>query len=167
MSTRPAFFTAVTSVDSSGLLEAAVATGSLAMPSKLPAPSFGTEEQAGPNGSFGACSFSMPSDFSGLCCEAADDGDSAALSLLSEEQAARLTGRIAAAATATAVRRIRVVNMVPYFLCGFELVIRKIGGPRGSGYGCHGVAVDGSRSLAARSPATTRPPIGRCDSIAV
>jgi hypothetical protein len=48
VSTRPAFVTAVTSVDSTGLAEAAVATGAVAMPAKLPAPVFGTEEQAGP-----------------------------------------------------------------------------------------------------------------------
>jgi hypothetical protein len=48
VSTRPAFFTAVTSVDSAGLAEAAVATGAVDMPLKLPAPDFGTDEQAGP-----------------------------------------------------------------------------------------------------------------------
>ncbi len=37
-------------MDSSLLLDAAVATGSCAMPSNEPAPSFGTDEQAGPNG---------------------------------------------------------------------------------------------------------------------
>src|SRR5581483_10180707 len=48
VSTRPAFLTAVTSVDSTGLAEAAVATGAVAMPVKLPAPVFGTEAQPGP-----------------------------------------------------------------------------------------------------------------------
>jgi hypothetical protein len=48
VSTSPAFFTAVTSVDSTGLAEAAVATGAAAIPLKLPAPDFGTDEQAGP-----------------------------------------------------------------------------------------------------------------------
>src|ERR1017187_3637711 len=48
VSTRPAALTAATSVDSTGLAEAAVATGAVAMPLKLPAPDFGTEEQAGP-----------------------------------------------------------------------------------------------------------------------
>src|SRR5690242_1166167 len=48
VSTRPACLTAVTSVDSAGLAEAAVATGALDMPLKLPAPDFGTDEQAGP-----------------------------------------------------------------------------------------------------------------------
>ena len=48
VSTRPAALTAVTRVDSAGLAEAAVATGAVAMPVKLPAPDFGTEEQAGP-----------------------------------------------------------------------------------------------------------------------
>ncbi len=50
VSTRSASPTAVTRVDSSGLLEAAVAAGSWAMPAKLPAPSFGTEAQPGPVG---------------------------------------------------------------------------------------------------------------------
>src|SRR5215469_1783700 len=48
VSTRPAFLTAVTRVDSTGLAEAAVATGAVAMPVKLPAPVLGTAEQAGP-----------------------------------------------------------------------------------------------------------------------
>src|SRR5947209_435866 len=48
VSTRPAFFTAVTRVDSKGLAEAAVATGAVAMPVKLPAPEAGTDEQPGP-----------------------------------------------------------------------------------------------------------------------
>jgi hypothetical protein len=38
----------VTSVDSSGLAEAAVATGAVAMPVKLPAPDAGTDAQPGP-----------------------------------------------------------------------------------------------------------------------
>src|SRR4051794_26719945 len=50
VSTRPAFLTAVTSVDRTGLLEAAVATGSADMPEKLPLPLLGTAEQAAPNG---------------------------------------------------------------------------------------------------------------------
>src|ERR1700729_2715561 len=48
VSTRPAFLTAVTRVDSTGLADAAVATGAVAMPVKLPAPLFGTEAQPGP-----------------------------------------------------------------------------------------------------------------------
>src|SRR5215207_674221 len=48
VSTRPASLTAPTRDDSTGLLDAAVATGSWAMPMKLPAPLAGTAEQAGP-----------------------------------------------------------------------------------------------------------------------
>src|SRR6202034_1593069 len=48
VSTRPAFSTAVTSVDSTGLAEAAVATGAAAIPLKLPAPDLGTDEQPAP-----------------------------------------------------------------------------------------------------------------------
>ena len=50
VSTRFAFLTAVTRVDSTGLFDAAVATGAVDMPVKLPAPEAGTAEQAGPNG---------------------------------------------------------------------------------------------------------------------
>lgn len=42
--TRPALVTAVTRVDSTGLAEAAVATGAVDMPVKLPAPVLGTAE---------------------------------------------------------------------------------------------------------------------------
>jgi hypothetical protein len=48
VSTRPAALTAATSVESTGLAEAAVATGAVDMPVKLPAPVLGTDEQAGP-----------------------------------------------------------------------------------------------------------------------
>src|SRR3954452_14122259 len=50
-STRPAAWTAWTSVDSAGLALAAVATGAVLMPSKLPGPEVGTAEQPEPNGS--------------------------------------------------------------------------------------------------------------------
>src|SRR6476646_916942 len=50
VSTRPAALTAVTSVESTGLLLAAVATGSVAMPLNEPLPSFGTAVQAVPKG---------------------------------------------------------------------------------------------------------------------
>src|SRR5215475_1268984 len=48
VSTSPAFLTAVTSVDSTGLADAAVATGAVAIPVKLPAPVFGTDAHPGP-----------------------------------------------------------------------------------------------------------------------
>src|SRR4051812_49754483 len=54
VSTRPAAVTAATSVDSSGLLLAAVAAGSSAMPAKLPSPSLGTLAQPGPDGAIEA-----------------------------------------------------------------------------------------------------------------
>src|SRR5215217_7990574 len=47
--TRSACLTAVTRVDSSGVLAAAVATGSWARASRLPAPLAGTAGQAAPN----------------------------------------------------------------------------------------------------------------------
>src|SRR5262249_45826570 len=50
VSTRPAFLTALTSVDSTGLADAAVAlaTGGVAMRVRLPAPDLGTAAHAGP-----------------------------------------------------------------------------------------------------------------------
>ena len=50
VSPRLAAVTAATSVDSSGLLLAAVPTGSSAMPLTLPSPSAGTAAQSGPVG---------------------------------------------------------------------------------------------------------------------
>src|SRR5882724_2026946 len=50
VSTRPAALTAATKVDSTGLADAAVATGTSAIPVKLPAPLVGTAEHAEPNG---------------------------------------------------------------------------------------------------------------------
>src|SRR3954451_23690898 len=49
-SARLAVVTACTSVDSAGLALAAVATGAVAMPAKLPAPSEGTAAHPAPNG---------------------------------------------------------------------------------------------------------------------
>ena len=48
VSTRSAFLTAVTRVDSTGLADAAVATGAVDMPVKLPDPEYGTDAQPGP-----------------------------------------------------------------------------------------------------------------------
>src|SRR5215472_16156186 len=48
VSTRSAFLTTATRVDRTGLAEAAVATGAVDMPVKLPAPVLGTAEHAGP-----------------------------------------------------------------------------------------------------------------------
>src|SRR5690348_6467484 len=102
VSTSPAFFTADTSVDRAGLLDAAVATGSWAMPSKEPAPLLGTDEQAGPNGSsIGDALLPMP-----LSAAVAEDFDAesafAEPSLLSL-QALNASGSTAAAARTTAV----------------------------------------------------------------
>src|SRR4051794_34445564 len=49
-STRLAAVSACVSVESTGFAPAAVATGTVAMPAKLPAPSAGTWEQPAPNG---------------------------------------------------------------------------------------------------------------------
>ncbi|CAO0831525.1 hypothetical protein SMICM17S_12531 [Streptomyces microflavus] len=106
VSTRPAFCTAVTSVESAGLLEAAVATGSFAMPSKLPAPSVGTPAQAGPNG-LSADVSSPAAGFDSSGVEPAADALSDALSELSSAQAVSDRGSRTAATTATAARRWR------------------------------------------------------------
>src|SRR5512132_3109175 len=66
VSTRSAFVTAVTRVDSSGVLEAAVATGSWAMASKLPAPLAGTVEQAAPNGPAAAIGDAVVAEAAGV-----------------------------------------------------------------------------------------------------
>ncbi|WP_308460719.1 transposase [Streptomyces sp. Ru72] len=47
-----------------------------------------------------------------------------------------------------------------------DLVTRPIGGPGAPGMAVKAEPLDGLRDLAAGSPATTRPPIGRRDSIA-
>ena len=78
VSTRPAFFTAVTSVDSTGLAEAAVATGAVAMPLKLPAPDFGTDEQAGPK-SMAAAAAADPPAAGAEADPAADDAGATTL----------------------------------------------------------------------------------------
>ena len=72
MSTRPAFLTAVTSVDSTGLADAAVATGAVDMPVKLPAPDLGTEAQPGPKSRGGGAGGGRADDIG------AEDEDAAA-----------------------------------------------------------------------------------------
>src|SRR6478735_5386977 len=106
VSTRPAFFTAVTRVERAGLLDAAVATGSWAMPSKEPAPSFGTVAQAGPNGpSAGVASSAGALDFSSAGAEDAALSAAASEELSSPPQAVSERGRTAAAVRARAARR--------------------------------------------------------------
>jgi hypothetical protein len=68
--------TAVTSVDRTGLLDAAVVTGSADMPEKLPLPLLGTAEQPAPNGLSGMAAELV------LAPPAAGAEDEAALSLL-------------------------------------------------------------------------------------
>src|ERR1700734_1455103 len=69
VSTRSAFLTAVTRVDSTGLFDAAVATGAVDMPVKLPDPEDGTAEQAGPNGFEAVCA-----DWVGMADAEDEDG---------------------------------------------------------------------------------------------
>lgn len=92
VSTRPAFFTAVTRVDRAGLLEAAVATGSWAMPSKEPAPSLGTVAQAGPNGPSAGVPSAGALDFSSAGAELEDLSAAASEELSSPPQAVSVRG---------------------------------------------------------------------------
>src|SRR3954453_13348166 len=89
-STRLAAVTACTSVDSAGLALAAVATGTVAMPAKLPAPSVGTAAHPAPTGVVAAAGAVVgPAD---ALAEVDDDDE-----LLSEEppelQAPSVTAR--------------------------------------------------------------------------
>jgi hypothetical protein len=84
------------------------------MPSKEPAPSAGTAEQAGPNGLSMAVSLPEPamlsSDAEADAAAFGEESDVVESEPLSE-QALRASGRTAAAARVTAVRRIRVFTM--------------------------------------------------------
>lgn len=101
VSTRPAFFTAVTSVDRAGLFDAAVATGSLAIPSKLPLPCWGTVEHAGPNGlAMVSMSLSALLSFDGFDADDEDLSDASSLPSPLPEQAANATALIARSSTA-------------------------------------------------------------------
>jgi hypothetical protein len=72
VSTSPAAFTAVTRVDSTGLLLAAVATGSAAIPVKLPGPLVGTALHADPKSAAGAAESLVGADSAEVVAGAAD-----------------------------------------------------------------------------------------------
>ena len=103
VSPRPASPTAVTSVDRSGLFEAAVATGSSAMPSDEPSPSAGTAEQASPTG------VSVRAD--SMSSDAVSSVMSSAVSA-SELHAARASERAATDPNSAARLRIVVIMLV-------------------------------------------------------
>src|SRR6201986_1758746 len=75
VSTGPAALTAVTRVDSAGLADAAVATGAVAMPVKLPAPLFGTAEQPGPKSDMVLADAPAPDAMAGEAGDPLADGD--------------------------------------------------------------------------------------------
>ncbi|GAA3532329.1 hypothetical protein GCM10022295_12860 [Streptomyces osmaniensis] len=88
-----------------------MATGSWAMPSNEPAPSSGTDEQAGPNGASAGAALAelpMPSSATGADADDFPEEPDEAESLPLSEQALRDRGRTTAAVTASAARRIRV-----------------------------------------------------------
>jgi hypothetical protein len=111
-STRPALPTAVTRVESTGLCDAAVATGSVAIPSKLPGPSFGTAAQADPNTAPEAI-IESEGDAAGEDAAAGDEVAAAGADdvVVEEPQAASARGTAATAAAMPARRRSRVVVM--------------------------------------------------------
>ena len=109
VSTRPAALTAVTRVDSAGLLLAAVATGSCDMPSNEPLPEVGTAAQPAPKGALASLAEDEADGVAAALEEGAaalDDGAAAALDAGAEPvaavspQAARLRGNATTAARA-------------------------------------------------------------------
>src|SRR6187431_1472170 len=110
VSPRPASPTAVTRVDSRGLLLAAVATGSEAIPENEPAPSAGTAAQPGPNG-IDAVSAIIDSEGLGAADDAIGALEPAPASASDEPQAARDRGR--ARARAAIVRRLVRMGTAP------------------------------------------------------
>ncbi len=130
VSTRSASVTAATSVLRSGLFEAAVATGSSAMPSTEPSPEVGTPAQPGPNGASAAIGSSDSigdSDSMGVSELDSDVVGSDALPLsLSLPQAARPMDAVRARA-ARPIERVRslVFMTLPFGWSG------GLGGPGG------------------------------------
>src|SRR3712207_1915823 len=112
-STRLACMTACTSVDSTGLLLAAVATGSSVMPVKLPSPSAGTAVQPSPNGSAAAVSVPISVLVSGAAGEELlEPVPVAASEAVSSEPQALSVMAVPAAVTRTAVRvRVRFTEI--------------------------------------------------------
>jgi hypothetical protein len=106
VSTRPACFTALTRVDRTGLAEAAVATGAVDMPPKLPAPLLGTDEQAGPKSAIALApepdADDEPADDGAF--ELDEDGAAAAPLELDPLQAAAPRARPAVATDAARIR---------------------------------------------------------------
>jgi hypothetical protein len=115
VSTRPAFLTAVTRVDSTGLAEAAVATGAVDMPLKLPAPDLGTDAQPDPKSVVVAPELDGMAEaieeLDGIAEDEAlaDDPDDAAVPELPELHAAAPSAR-PAVTTETATRRVFTIS---------------------------------------------------------
>ena len=123
VSTRPAFLTAVTRVDSTGLADAAVATGAVAMPVKLPAPVLGTAEHAGPKSDMALADEPAP-DATADDDAMGDDEAGAAAGVVDEDdelQAAAPTARLAAMPDTASRRRFFTVSPCSVFF-GLDLV---------------------------------------------
>jgi hypothetical protein len=125
-STRLACMTAWTSVDRTGLLLAAVATGSSVMPVKEPSPSAGTWAQPAPKGSSPAGAAlllldAMLSSAELLAAElllVSEDAELSEEPLSEEPQALRVTARVEAVASMTP--RVRVF----FTRCSLWVVVR-------------------------------------------
>jgi hypothetical protein len=151
VSTRPACFTAVTSVDSTGLAEAAVATGAVDIPLKLPAPDLGTDAQPEPK--LVAVVEAEPDGMAEAIedddeAEGADEAAEDEVPELPELQAARPRVRPAADTVTARIRRftispkVRSVSICSVRAAGFRPVFctpgaggyaRVLGRPRGAG----------------------------------
>ena len=136
VSTRPACFTAVTSVDSTGLAEAAVATGAVDMPLKLPAPDLGTDAQPEPK--LVAVVEAEPDGMAEAIedddeAEGADEAAEDEVPELPELQAARPRVRPAADTVAARIRRFTISPTFLIFPVSFLFFWCGLGRPRGAG----------------------------------
>src|SRR3984885_12591320 len=121
VSTSPACLTAVTRVDSTGLADAAVATGAVAIPVKLPAPDLGTEAQPGPKSDVvdaaapdaGAGADAIGELDTGIGVLAADDDGAEAAGVLELGELLHAAAPTARPAAATDAARMRYCMVTP------------------------------------------------------
>src|SRR5580693_365282 len=120
VSTSPACLTAVTRVDSSGLADAAVATGAVAIPVKLPAPDMGTEAQPGPKSDVVDAAAPVAGEDAigeleaGIGVLAADDDGAEAAGVLELGELLHAAAPTARPAAATDAARMRYCMVTPW-----------------------------------------------------